>query len=518
MRRSALLLLAAALSAPGPARADEAFPGLARLEAAAASHPDDPDLAWALARGLRDAGRTADAARALEAFVARWPGLRPDADLVLGGWLLDLDRPADALPFLERAVARAPESGPARLELGLALRREGRLDEARAELERAGHLERELRDDAMLLRALTLLDQGDEAGGRRLLRRTIDLEPEGEPARSARLVLGERARPRGPLFDFEAVGGVEYDSNVVLDGGSDLSTLVGDEADARFTWAAVLTGRPVSDERFDLALGYRYDQAAHLELHDYDTSGHTGFASARFFATPRLGIGLDGLVGFAELASDPYVLTGLVRPSAFVSLGPRAGLLRLYAESEWLDYEDAPPLPSLDRDGIRVGGGIEHALAVPGREGAWLSLGAGWHRTDTDAGRDDLGFAGAYDCDRYRGSARVHVPLAWRASADGAFAFSYERYRHRNVIGFLEGAVGGGSLDPEAADRRRDLVSELEIRLSRPVTRFATAEITYRFLDRTSNVELYDYDRHIAGLAVRIHPFRTPGGARGEDR
>jgi hypothetical protein len=356
------------------------------------------------------------------------------------------------------------------------------------------------------------LERGDERGADPLLRRTIALDPEGEPAQSARLILGERARPRPPRLEIEAVGGVEYDSNVILDSGTDLQGLTGDQEDGRFTWSAALTARPLVRERWMLSAGYRYDQSAHLELHDYDTRGHTGFASARLDAAERVILRLDGRVAYAELDRDPYVWGGALRPNALLVVGPRAGALRLFAEAEALDYDEVAILSSLERDGWSWGGGLEHAAAIPGWEGAWAALEAGYRRSETEGATDLLGFASAYDHDRWRGLLRLGLPLVWRLHADLVFSWAHERYDHQNVVDFLSGVAGGGSLDPGSARRRRDGVAELWIRLVRPVTRFADAELSWRYFDRASNVSLYDYDRHIAGFAVRLHPLRILEG------
>lgn len=511
MRPGRIAVTLAIACAAGASAAEPADERLGRLAAAVEAHPDDPDLRFALVRALGEAGRDAEALAALEALAARWPEHRPDLALDLGIRLYEAGRDAEAVAWLERALARDPGSGAARLYLGLALKRSGRPDEAESHFERAAESAPELGDEVALLRGLLRLERGDEAGGERLLQRAIALEPRGEAARSARLVLGERALPTPPRIEIEAVGAVEYDSNVVLDSGADLPGLGGDREDARFTWGTMLTTRPVIAERWQLATGYRYDQSLHLDLHEYDTRSHAGFLSAELEAGRRVGLRLDGLVGYAELGGDPYLLGGVLRPGLLLAIGRRAGVLRLYAEGEALAYDERAPLPSLRRDGWNWGGGLEHALSLPWREGAFAALGAGYRRAEVDDGTDLLGFRSAYDHHRVQGSLRLGAPLGWRLDSDLFFAYGHERYDHRNVIDFLEGALGGGSLDPADAHRRRDLVAELWIRLARPLTRFADAELSWRFTDRHSNVSVYEYDRHIVGLALRLHPLRVLG-------
>ena len=75
LRVAAVLACAALLAAP--ARAEDPRVGDARSverwTAAARSYPDDPDVAWAYALALSDAGRVDDALRQLRAVGARWP-------------------------------------------------------------------------------------------------------------------------------------------------------------------------------------------------------------------------------------------------------------------------------------------------------------------------------------------------------------------------------------------------------------------------------------------------------------
>ena len=61
----------------GTARGDEV--ALTRLTEAVASHPDDPDLLFALAQELAASGRKAEAVERLETLVRNWPAYRSEA-------------------------------------------------------------------------------------------------------------------------------------------------------------------------------------------------------------------------------------------------------------------------------------------------------------------------------------------------------------------------------------------------------------------------------------------------------
>ena len=115
----------------------------------------------------------------------------------------------------------------------------------------------------------------------------------------------------------------------------------------------------------------------------------------------------------------------------------RAGVAAPHADGERLDYDDAPLFESLERSGWSYGGGAEHLLPFASERGGWIAWGGCYLRRDTDATRDELGFAGAYDDDRWRGSLRGAIPLPFQIRARAELVFDAELYANRNVIDAL---------------------------------------------------------------------------------
>ena len=262
-----------------------------------------------------------------------------------------------------------------------------------------------------------------------------------------------------------------------------------------------MTLRPLRGERFGLDLGLRYDQSTHADLSAYDTRRVLGAVGSRYRLGPRLALRLDSWVGWTLLDEEPYLLETALRPSLLVGIGGRAGVLRFDAEGERLDYEERPFIQSLNRDGWSYGGGFEHIVPVPLREGSWVAWTGAYTRRDTEAGTDLLGFDGAYDHDRFGALVRLHVPVAWQLDADARLAFDAERYDNANVIDAVTDN-GVGRPDPR---RRSDDVWNVGLALTRPLGRLTELELSWGFTDRASNVDLYAYDRHIVGLTVRVH-------------
>jgi len=474
---------------------------LERLARAVASHPEDPDLLFALAQRLAESEQTDAAVERLSTLVERWPDYRPEASLQLGRLLFEQGRAEAAVPHLERAAALEPASGPAQLYLGLALQACGRGGEAESSFERAAQATPELSAEAWLLAGLSRLARGDRAGGDELLARALAADPDGESGRNARLVLEGAGRAPSRLR-LQAYGGMEYDSNATLDSGDDFTGLPSAQSDGVVVWGSAISIEAVRSERFGVLLGAAYDQTSHLELHDWDVRQYGGALTAGWRAGERLTAQLDARISHADLDGDPYLLWGGLRPSLVFTLGPRAGWLRVFGGTSWYRYDETPASSALERDGFGYGSGLVHGLRIPGLEDAEFSWYASWERFDSDAKTDTLlGFEGDYDRTGYGGGARVSAALPWSIWGDLGVSYLREDYANENLVDYLTDD-GVGTTSPK---RRSDDVWEARIRLLRPVTRFVDLELSTRYSDNASNVDLYRFDRWVVGLAVRIH-------------
>jgi tetratricopeptide (TPR) repeat protein len=494
-----LLLCGTPASASDTDASAQARADLPRLEAAFGASPDDPDLAWAVATTAVAAGET-DAPERLAAFIARWPSLRPDAQIVLGQALAARGRDAEALRAFDRAVLASPKSGPAWLHRGLTLRRLGRLEEAEAAFARAAELAPELAAETLLLRGLDRRARGEQDASETLLRAAIDVDPSGEAARRARLVLGESTlgAPE-PWLSLLAEGGLEWDSNVTLDGRLQLPDRE-DPQDVRSVFASGFAIRPIRGERVGMSLGYRYDGSIHSDLHDYDLGNHLAFGSFLVRPHPRVTLRLDGLFDHARLGDARYGETRTVRPNVYLGFGEELGVLRLYGDLEERSYYDEPALDSFDRDGRAYGFGLEHSVVVPGWREAVFTFGGRYSKFDARAGDDILGFDGAYDNRRWEGLLRLEAPLFWKIRATSSVVLGRERYDNPNIVDALT-HDGVGTVYPV---RRHDWVTQASLSFVRPVTDYAAIELGWRGTFRDSNVDLYAYDEHVVGLRLRV--------------
>jgi tetratricopeptide (TPR) repeat protein len=173
-----VLGLERALLAEQQGRLDEA---LVRFENLAAGDPDSPVAVEHLARLLQSVGREEDAARRLEAALARWPiDARLHRQLAAVRWRLGAA--GQTTVPLERAIEAHPDSVPLRLVAAESLRNAGEISRALAIVE-AG-LARDREAPGLLTSAGVLLDElGRDAEALARLRHALRLAPHSPAAR-----------------------------------------------------------------------------------------------------------------------------------------------------------------------------------------------------------------------------------------------------------------------------------------------------------------------------------------------
>ncbi|MBY0399800.1 tetratricopeptide repeat protein [Myxococcota bacterium] len=478
---------------------------LARIEQAAAAHPDDPDLAWALARHLAREQRGAEALAATRRFVKRWPGHRPDAQLEIARTLLDHGSAAEARVLLDEAVKTQPDSGIAHFYRGMALRAAREPAAAEEAFHAAALLEPSLRSESMLARALLLFElaRGQEAIS--LLRTILRIDPTTDTAMRARLLLRDHEVARGnQRLRAEALAGIEWDDNVTLE-GTESEVASSRREDYRGVFGAGLSGQPWLGDRGGLLVGYRYDQTVHHELESFDVIQNALFASLSALPSERLkerlAIRLDA-TGYDTLQDQDRVLSGgALRPSLLFGIGPRAGVARIFAAFEVADFHGRVAFDAWKRDSLAGGLGLEHTLPLPLPDSS-VSLSASWLRTITEATPDGSpdGFDGDFDNDSYRFRAVGRIALPWSLRAQLETSYSRDEYLNDNFAHALE-TFANGQLELEA---RRDDVLSGRISLSRPIVRHTRLELYWRGARRISNVDLFDYDKQLVGLLVHV--------------
>jgi len=482
-----------------PASPDAA---LARIAGAAEANPGDPDLAWAWARQLARAGRGPEAVSRTLAARAKWPAHRPDAEIEIARVLLDRGSPGSARRILDDAVRRSPGSGLAHFHRGMAFRAEGRAELAHEELQAAAVLEPALRSEALLVRALLYFDAGREAEAVSLLQSLLRSDPTSDTAIRARLLLRDRELAHvGERLRVDASAGFEWDQNVTLE-GAESETDPSDRADFRGVWGLGISGQPWRSERGGLLVGYRYDQTQQDELEHFNLLQNALFASLSLVPSEtlrdRLALRFD-VQAYDTLQDFDHALTGgALRPNLLWSIGPRAGVLRVFGSFEFTQFDDDPQQEPWERDSLSGGAGLEQVVPLPMLgAGASIALSGSYLGTWTEADASDsiAGFDGDFDADsfRVRSLGRFSLPLGLRALVEASY--TRDDYRNENFSLWL---------DTLETKPREDDIAAGRVSLSRAFSRWTRVEVYWRGAWRSSNVSDFDYDKQIVGMLVHV--------------
>jgi Flp pilus assembly protein TadD len=169
---------------------------IASARAGLAVEPQNVRLRFQLAEALHASGQTGDARDILDRLTRDAPEF-PDAWRLRGVLAAEADDSAAAVRLLERAVALRPTDLEARYALALALRRCGREDGARRELDRfeKTRLALDLADfsssqpdraEVAVRTAAAFYEAGLDREGDEFLRRALDRDPNNSEARRLR--------------------------------------------------------------------------------------------------------------------------------------------------------------------------------------------------------------------------------------------------------------------------------------------------------------------------------------------
>lgn len=462
MRLVSALALALALGVSAQA-GPHSPESLARLEAAHRAHPLDPALARALAKAQLATGLPDAALATIDRQIARAPAQSASLAQLRGRALYEIGELEAARAALREAIAHRGDDALAHFYLGLTESRLGNRAEAEQELARARELDP------------------------RLASRT--------PGRSRGGAALERAASRIAVFGATAF---DYDTNVTLESQEGTTGLV-DASSVRLGYQAGIAAQLVAREDAGVALSYRYDGTSPRDFPGFDQAAHAVALAAAYAPRPRWVVRIDGGASFERLGGDGY----LDEENVALSVGRRddsGGLWELVALSQRRDFADPPPLPSLERDGWRVGTGLRRARTFQLGAPARLTARLGYVRTLTEGSRDSFGFEPAYDSHAGTASVALRLALPFALRLDAQLGFTLEQFDAANVIDFLS--------DPSAtvgdAERRRDRVVGARLALARPIGRWLELELYARETRHFSNVEYYDWERQIVGTTLRV--------------
>jgi tetratricopeptide (TPR) repeat protein len=497
-------------------RCQAALPELERARAAA---PGDAELPLLVGECAIRLGRYGDAVRALEAARALAPG-RADVAFQLAVARYHLGDLAGADAALADAEAAGAEGAEPLLYRGLLLlQRSEAPGAAAAVLERARSAGgASVEPVASYYAGVAFLagDQRDEA--RAAFARVIEGWPDSSFAEEAKRGL-ERvaAAPRRPYW-LSLRAGYEYDDNVVLLGsGVQLPSEISSQRDERAAWLLETGGQLFRSGPWSAGAALSYEGWAHGDLTEFNLHypSLVGWLDRQLGARTTLRLAADA--DYAWVDAEPFYTSQGVGLSLFQSFG-RAGTSELgarywrqnylFSNEDVPDGPGTPGAPCLSASDLVCGPAGLDESRERNRDGNGFSLGL-LHSLPLLEGRAQLRFGyryhhfGArgreysYDAHEFLGEVGFRLPAGFELRLAGSFAD--QPFRHASTFPDTGDLVSGREYGLSRS-RRDDSFLQTEIGLARPLTRHLTLSGSWRYQRSRSNVEVFEYRRHVLGV------------------
>ena len=493
---AAALLAACVAAAPADAsergRAERLYTkGLAELHAghteaalalfnqAVAADPKDVHGLYYRALGYGHAGRYEEAVVDLRVVVAaNDPAIDRD-HLELGYALYRLERYDEAVAELEIASKEGRSAGEATMLLGIVETRRGNHDAARASLSRVESLDPSKAIPARYYLGLAAWRAGDTDTAIEQFTWVSTQGGDGPYAKEAAAFL-ERIREGGSKpYRLYAGLAFQYDSNVALAPDDNFLAEdvydVSDESDGRAVITAGGQYLVLATPQFHMSLGYDFLQSLHFDLERFDVQTHRAGGQAEYLLG-TVTLGLAAGYEHSLLDEESLLNGGTILPWLRVDEGA-LGRSEMYYRARGRNYVLAPY--SQVRDSWNHAIGARQFFSLGSRD---RNVVVGY-RFDTDVARRVVGEQ--YD---YNGH-QFEIGLDWAfdedLSADLVYVYKIENYSKASL---------------NRDDDEHEVIAAVEKR----VWDYLWVTGSYIYARNQSDQKSFDYGRHITSLGVEV--------------
>jgi hypothetical protein len=316
-------------------------------------------------------------------------------------------------------------------------------------------------------------------------------------------------------WDVHASVGVEYDSNVPLAAGETILVRVDppdppetvdadEEDDAGFLLGA--GGRYDVLSREDSLLRFEYDlfQSLHPSVTDFDFQSQRPRGTASYAIRPNLWAGVQGGYNYFRLGGSSYLGEPFAFP--FVSLlQGDTGLAQISYRYASNTYYSTPFEDVRDGDTHEVGASYTYYWGEA--QFATLAYTYGledpsdrFTRGAAESQGQSVCFQGGVsffpcpqDFEHHSNEVRVSTgfPAWWKTFIDLMYLYRYDEYTERNsAAGFRK--------------QRYDNQHRFLVQVVRPINEHLRASLGYLGTINPSNIDLYDYDRHVVSGTLEV--------------
>ncbi|MCJ7420520.1 hypothetical protein [Sphingomicrobium astaxanthinifaciens] len=275
-------------------------------------------------------------------------------------------------------------------------------------------------------------------------------------------------------FSLKLEAGAVYDSQLVVD-EIDLEQADGDVA---FRLGADLEYQPVDTDAFELEFGYDFGQSIYLDFDEFNLQSHVADVNA---STRIAGARLGARYAFSHyrLGGDALFDMQSIAPSisGFVADGVFARAFYTYND------KDFSVLDGRDATGNQLGASV---FKFFNNNAGFVSVSGRWEEEDA--------VDPAFDYDGFVVGADLKLPIA--GGRDGPHVQFGIDYRDRDYK----------AITPSIGEIRTEDRFRGEVELSVPVGAGLSAEIGYRYTNRSSNLPSADYteNRLSAGMVLEL--------------
>jgi tetratricopeptide (TPR) repeat protein len=377
------------------------------------------------------------------------------------------------------ALSIQPESHEAALNLGIALSRSDRTDEAESILKKALLLNPE---DPLtnLETGMLYKNKGVHAEAVDFFENVIDLAPRSEYAEKARELLGiEKKKMKGKRWNAAVSAGYQIDSNVALSPeDAALPQGVSDKKDSRTIIFLAGNYRLVNSNDFTSTAGYSYYASFHNDLSRYNIGAHHLSLNGNF----RLGesSSIKAVCSYDTTALDGDAFSAALNLSPSLTLSTESGFETVFKYTFTdTDYKNSGNYPTnSDRTGNSHTYGI--SMLVPME---FMNTEFGYSLKDASAKIDYQ----EYTSPKAFLAFRIGLPL--EITADIKAEYSKRNY---------------GGQNPQTNTSRDDKVKSYSGALNKTIYKRYMIGLSYLTMENESSITAYNYKRSITGLIITV--------------
>ena len=412
--------------------------------------------------------------------------LKPDyaaARMLLASTLIGLEQWNQAEDQLKQLENTGYQPGHTSLLLGRIAEKQGNLQKA-AEYFRRAAQDPKVAQEAKFRLSLVLAKQRQPKEASKAMEEAIAVAPHTPTANIGKrylTALEKQAKEYRP-FHFTVTAGFDYDSNVTLQpGDSAAAQQVSGRGDAVYTQTGIMEytfglGRPWS-----LLTQYSFFQNFHRRLTNFDTMAHTAGVSPIYtWAKGRLYLPFN--FNYTDVENDKYYTGFYFTPTYLHMVTPKVGIEfggRTARQYYWFPVA----IQQDDRSGRILGGSLGVYYFFKNQQGYLLARGIYEHNYASGSN---------WSNNSYRLYLAALYPVTSRLQASLFVDMMLQPYTNYYTSSpFL----------PRRSPRY-DQILILGAQATYNIYKGLEANIHYYFVRDSSNVSLYDYNRHIFGAQL----------------